>query len=876
MTGARKRPLGAGGRGRARGEPTSRNLPVAAFLGRRGGPSSPAPAPARIPQGRGQRPAMKLVGAEAASPQPAGRGSPALRPPLAPPGCLKVEPARLRPGLLPGQAPPAARAQQPSSLPAPRVSPAGQSRSGIWAAMAGARLGRCPLLLLLLAGASPSPPEKEKAEPLEGAEDPVFLSEYFSQSSQALSFYSWYGSAKVFRFHVPEDTVLLRWLLQASRDKGPGCGSTQVTFQTLALDAVLQNSTFVNLTNPVAGDWFLAAHLPAASSRIEVKGFSRPCSYTFQPDLFVLRQLDVAVLEPEVPMQRVLSKGTSRPLHAKAFVPEYTAGMRLELGKCMENGSAAACALRVTVGASALAWPSQKVLRCLEACSIVLASPPWGRWLWITVEGLGGSSTSVSFQVVVFFTACKPGDAASFLGVYQSLKQSQGMPVPGGHLNGTLLALGSSRNTSGPGSACLRDQPVVREDLDVLSVRFRLPGDATVPVQSDPPTLLLLDLNSGMDSGGTLVLNLALNQTSVGLGNATVWACLSPASPSLSLNGSGACGTAFVQGYGLNVSMSSREAAVIVPYPQSDSWYLSLKLLCPKESQDCDQAEGQVAVLAYLTPCFDDCGTYGQCSLMRRYGYLYSGCICKAGWAGWSCTDGTKAQSVGTQTLATLLLTLSNLSFLPAIAVALCHYHLVEASVYTFTMFFSTFYHACDQPGIAVMCIMDYDTLQFCDFLGSVVSIWVTILCMAQVEPILKYVLCVLGTLVIAMSLQLDRRGVWNMMGPCVFALTIMASIWVYRGISRRRCYPPSWKRWVFFLFPGTSLALVAIAVYAFMETTENYYYTHSIWHILVASSVAFFLPPGDKQKDPWAWSRKLLCRYQICRNDQEELYTVR
>ncbi|XP_039216186.1 post-GPI attachment to proteins factor 6 isoform X3 [Crotalus tigris] len=749
--------------------------------------------------------------------------------------------------------------------------------------MAGASLGRCSLLFLLLAAAARSTLEKKAAERTEGAEVGMEVPE-FSVSVSLRTQCSCGGSCR-----LPEtkalDVARLRLLCDHIRFGAPPVinplgtqfpvnTSVPPSFsQTLTLDAALQNSTFVNLTNPAAGDWFLAAHLPPASSKIEMKGFSRSCSYIFQPDLFVLRQVDIVVLEPDVPVQQVLSKGAIRPLHAKIFVPEYTAGMRFELGKCTENGSAAACPLRVTLGLAVLSWSSQKVLHCLEACSIFLASPPWGRWVWITVETLGGTNASVSFEMAVFFIACKPGDAASFLGFYQSLKQDQGLPMPGDHLNSTLLAMGSSHNASGPGNTCLRGQPVVREELDVASVRFRILGDSTVPVQSNIPTLLLLNLNSGMDSGGNLVLNLMLNQTS---GNATVLACLSPTSPALFLNGSGGCWTAFAQGYLLNVSTSSREAAVIVPYPQTGSWYLSLKLLCPKESEDCDQAQGQVAMLAYLTPCYDDCGTYGQCSLMRRHGYLYTGCICKAGWAGWSCTDGTKAQSVGTQILATLLLTLSNLFFLPAIIVALYHYHLVEASVYTFTMFFSTFYHACDQPGIAVMCIMDYDTLQFCDFLGSVVSIWVTILCMAQVKKILKYVLCMLGTLVIAMSLQLDRRGVWNMMAPCVFALTVMASIWVYRGISQRHCYPPSWKRWVFFLFPGTSLALVAIAVYTFMETTENYYYTHSIWHILVAISVAFLLPPGDKQKDPWAWSRKLLCHYQICKNDQEELYTVR
>ncbi|XP_058705350.1 post-GPI attachment to proteins factor 6 isoform X2 [Poecile atricapillus] len=753
--------------------------------------------------------------------------------------------------------------------------------------MAGAAGPALPRLLLLLLQLLALPAGRANRT----GPDSLYVSEYFSQSAQKLSFYSWYGNAKLFHFHVPEDTVLLRWLLQASRGKGPECTSMEITVHfrhgappvinplgtrfpanatvrpsyniSITLSSAVQNTTFVNVTTPASGDWFIAAHLPQAAGRIEVKA-----------DMFVLRLTDMPVLEPDVPMPHtVLSP--AKPLHVKVFVPKHAAGMRFQLSTCVTSEQRA-CTVRVLLGSITLPQSFQRSLTCTGSinCSLALDSPPWEKWLQIVVESLGTANASVSVEMLASFTVCRPGSTSSFLN-FISLNQSQAGARPGAAGSSAPAAGGAPHNVSGQRSSCLQSQPVVREDLDVVSVRYRLLNGPSVPVSSLSPSLLLLNLNTGMDSGGSLVVNLLLNKTSTSLANATVAACVSAASPVLSLNATRNCSTAFSQGYPLSVSTSSAEAMLIVLYPQTDDWFLSLQLLCPKGQGECTSAEAKVTVFAYLTPCFNDCGPYGQCSLLRRHGYLYAGCSCKAGWGGWSCTDDTKAQTVGTQNLATLLLTLSNLMFLPAIAVAVYRYYLVEASVYTYTMFFSTFYHACDQPGVAVMCIMDYDTLQYCDFLGSVVSIWVTILCMARLKKILKYVLFILGTLLIAMSLQLDRRGVWNMMGPCLFALIIMVTAWVHHGAKRRHCYPSSWKRWVFYLLPGITLAFIAISVYAFMETNENYYYTHSIWHVLVACSVAFLLPPRDKHKKPWAWSQKLTCRYQICQNDREELYAV-
>lgn len=62
-------------------------------------------------------------------------------------------------------------------------------------------------------------------------------------------------------------------------------------------------------------------------------------------------------------------------------------------------------------------------------------------------------------------------------------------------------------------------------------------------------------------------------------------------------------------------------------------------------------------------------------------------------------------------------------------------------------------------------------------------------------------VLYLLGAMSLSMALQLDRHGLWNLLGPSLFALGIMAVAWVrfscythhttYQRSAEKRCLIP-------------------------------------------------------------------------------------
>ena len=87
---------------------------------------------------------------------------------------------------------------------------------------------------------------------------------------------------------------------------------------------------------------------------------------------------------------------------------------------------------------------------------------------------------------------------------------------------------------------------------------------------------------------------------------------------------------------------------------------------------------------------------YCYCQLLNTFLYMCAHCSHgyvnsrDTGYRGYSCLDDREADSDLSQFVEVLLLTLSNLAFLPAVGIALykqCH---CAAVIYAFTMFFST------------------------------------------------------------------------------------------------------------------------------------------------------------------------------------------
>ncbi|XP_057371417.1 transmembrane protein 8B-like [Daphnia carinata] len=355
---------------------------------------------------------------------------------------------------------------------------------------------------------------------------------------------------------------------------------------------------------------------------------------------------------------------------------------------------------------------------------------------------------------------------------------------------------------------------------------------------NDLPTLLSWTTFSPVDIGGTLQVDIRFNESE---SNSSIFGYLTYGTPD-NLNGTR---------FSANSSDLNPKATVIVPYPLAGIWYLSLYANCIGWNETDCQRNISVKIQVSLSPCKEGaCGPHGRCIQYFSAGLIYSACVCSSGFAGWSCSDGTNALSTTILLSSVLLLTLSNLFFIPAIILAFRRGFYSQCMLYFVTMFFSSFYHACDQPEFS-FCLMPYTVLQFGDFYAALTSVWLTAFIVANpsVSEEISSAICIAGAVGIAMAVHYNPTSFASFTIPIVCGLGLIAVCWTRQSCHMHKCYPGK-SYCLKAVLPCLLFAIVGLVCFAFLETEDNYFYVHSIWHISIALAIVFVIPQGSKSVD--------------------------
>ncbi|TFJ96899.1 Adenylate kinase (ATP-AMP transphosphorylase) [Platysternon megacephalum] len=503
----------------------------------------------------------------------------------------------------------------------------------------------------------------------------LFVTDYFTRTPRKLSPFRSFASIELFHFRIPEDTLVAVWNLITFKEQGGTFGdrcpdrSVTVYFRsgappviaplhthfprdtavpgsfTVTLTWSLPNRTtgVFNITSPLPGDWFLAAHLPKDEGKISVKGLYEECQYLFQPQLIVQRLVGIAVLYPGYVSTQTIAPHNRSSLY-KVFVPSHTSRVLVQVLGCRAgNRSAPGCPLWLSVRAKAPPLHNSSALDCRERapCQLALELPLWQHWYYVLLEKALGVPGPIHFQLTVQLTDCsRPGLSrapvllpAAAMNMPQSfgalVSLSLGESPPAVAPNGTQ----PPPAVPPPGERCWPIRPTLRNELDTFSVHFYIFFGPNVSVPPDRPAVFGISLLPVLDSGGVLNLELKLNVSSLQGENVTVFGCLTHEVPLMAGdNASVTCETGSLTGFLLSVNSTASLARSRIPYPQTGSWYLSLRSLCATEHrfEPCANVTAEVYLRTYLSPCIDDCGPYGQCKLLRTNNYLYAACECKA------------------------------------------------------------------------------------------------------------------------------------------------------------------------------------------------------------------------------------------------------
>ncbi|XP_071532485.1 post-GPI attachment to proteins factor 6-like isoform X2 [Panulirus ornatus] len=654
---------------------------------------------------------------------------------------------------------------------------------------------------------------------------------------------------------------------------------------------------------PLAGDWYMVAFINDTSNRITQRGLFPSCHSWLQAEATYTLEDDITTVVPEIHSHQEIQlfQKVEGSQYYRFYVPSSTWLVVVNISNCVIlDGDMPSCLMDIAFRTRALPNPDSMntvIHRCEEeegigdTCTMKVV-PEEEAWHYLQ---LITHDTSVQLSMAVKLYLCNEMGGSSYH-LLSKLNLNQLCPEASKDMSNPSISNNSANDAEHTDNAtvtttepvqphrilfmpavntkellqesCWPRHNLVKKTFGGNFVfEYDLPPDenGSVPlllnITNGSPTLLAFNLEPIIDIGGTLSVELAISPfINISMHNFSVVGCVSLGVRE-EPNEDGKCS----RGHSLLVNTSVKintAMAVLIPFPEPGPWYFTLIPGCylanASEMVDCSVNETTVLFSVTSASCLQGkCGRYGSCYQYISGGFIFSTCICDAGYRGWGCTDSSQATPNWELLLATMLLTLSNLFFLPAIILGLKRRYFAEAIVYAFTMVFSTFYHACDQEAYN-FCLMRLSVMQFCDFYSAILSFWVTLIAMADLPHSLYSFLHVAGALIVALGVEYDRTGLWVFVVPSASAFFVMASSWVWHCKHQRGCYPTK-QYWLTCLLPGVLLAASGLICFAFLETHDNYYYIHSVWHATMALAILCLLPPrrekdemcGDEEVEP-------------------------
>ncbi|XP_013077493.2 post-GPI attachment to proteins factor 6-like isoform X1 [Biomphalaria glabrata] len=603
-------------------------------------------------------------------------------------------------------------------------------------------------------------------------------------------------------------------------------------------DKDLRNVTVTNsnvtlvLTNLKQGYLFLMAVMPPPESRIKQQGLGMNCDYFLTAHCKIKYLLDEDIPQLMFNATRVFSFNDTTTFLLRLQVPVDVVSYTVKLEGCRQS----LCPVNVSIMESLSSDVyNSSISQCEWAnfsCILQVNYPVVNSFNYILMKSLVREDINISITTVPHYFEI-------------AFKRKVPLTKADGLTEEFILAsdLGRETPSTAEEGSNFYDYFVDWDDKTLQphpTVNIKVLDTATVVARFKLRT---------SDTGSTFKL-IAHAPLTVPSTSASIQICLSAhhLSPVAHCDG---------PSFNITTKKEANKHFVYVPYPQSGLWFISLKSQCYQIHENTSKEIPVVCtqypivnLTIHLSPCLDGgCGAYGGCKLYFGADLLYSACNCFSGWRGYGCNDGSEADSSSTERVSVYLLTLSNLGFMPGIILAIYRKFYVEALVYAYNMFFSTFYHACDTSEVYKLCIMPYNALSFADFFASLLSFWVTLMAMARIPGGLRSFFHMLSALLISLGEVYDRHGLVEQLLPIVGGVTIVLFSWGYQCYKKKSIYP-SKRRLLYFIFPGVCLACLGLILNLAVETVENYKYVHSVWHIVESASILFLLPPKRGQKD--------------------------